>query len=484
MTDIVALVSGVWPELTLICEIGQGANSRVYSAIDEGGETFAVKAVFIPDDWEMNELNQAYTYTEEQLSHYLKTCAEEYLEEVKILNALSGDKRIVKIYDYKLLQPEKLQYVLLIRMEQLTSLAGLVRTRSFTCEQIALMGIQICEALEKCHSKRIVHRDIKPSNILADGEGSFKLGDFGAGKQLKLGANTYSRVGTPQFIAPEIYNSGAQLMSMEESYRTDVYSLGLTLYWMLNRQTMPFLPLDRIPTQVEYDQAFMQRVNGKPLPAPCINDNPKLTEAVLKAADARSGKRFGSAAEMKVAILGCLKEAAPRKPARAHVVMLGAIILIFAAAVAVLLVQYSQRRVPEQTSPALPAGLNLPLPDKREYWNVVTIMPGDVWRSPVQMSIRNAFSKTPIEENADFIPTDDEYDLDYVLQMMIKQDFYSNYPGIKTDMVLIIPDETYDVQAASDILTEHGIPAYVFPGSDAELVYDSWIKLVGGVEDQ
>jgi serine/threonine protein kinase/WD40 repeat protein len=96
------------------------------------------------------------------------------------------------------------------------------------CRSVAQVGVQVAEALAYAHKERILHRDIKPSNLLLDTRGTVWITDFGLAKA--EGSDDLTSpgdiVGTLRFMAPERFQGKADP-------RSDLYSLGITLYEML-----------------------------------------------------------------------------------------------------------------------------------------------------------------------------------------------------------------------------------------------------------
>jgi serine/threonine protein kinase len=94
--------------------------------------------------------------------------------------------------------------------------------------------LPILDALVAAHTNGIVHRDVTPDNIWFRGNGTPVIGDFGLsymeGEERLTVSN--ERVGSPNFIAPEM--EAGQHHLGEPSDRTDVYSLGKVIYWMLS----------------------------------------------------------------------------------------------------------------------------------------------------------------------------------------------------------------------------------------------------------
>ena len=100
----------------------------------------------------------------------------------------------------------------------------------FPEEQILLWLAQLCLALSYVHDKQILHRDIKTQNIFIQNEHTIRIGDFGIAKGYNQNQDLGgSLIGTPLYMAPEVYNS-----SKKYSFRSDIWSLGCCIFEMCN----------------------------------------------------------------------------------------------------------------------------------------------------------------------------------------------------------------------------------------------------------
>jgi serine/threonine protein kinase len=104
-------------------------------------------------------------------------------------------------------------------------------------DNVARMVAEVGEALEHAHREGVVHRDIKPSNLLLSPSGQLSINDFGLARILEQPGMTMTGefVGTPAYMSPEQITAGR----IPTDHRTDIYSLGATLYEMLTLE-LPF----------------------------------------------------------------------------------------------------------------------------------------------------------------------------------------------------------------------------------------------------
>ena len=301
------LVQSVWPEWKLTDQLGSGQYGVVWKARKQGfaGDSFAaVKVVTIDVE------NNGNSFTPEQADSYLASIAHNYAREIKMMESVKGYSNIVNIEDYSVIKSSGGRpWYALIRMELLTPLYEYLENQEITDEKILRIGTDLCKALEICASKKIVHRDIKPANVFVNDAGVFKLGDFGVARQI-LSSTSQTRIGTPDFMAPEIYNNSLRSADFEDAQRADIYSLGMLLYWIANGRRMPFVKQNGLITAEQISDAFARRMSGEKYPGP-VHASEGLKKVIMKACAYHSADRYKSAA--------CFREALDRldKPSRA-----------------------------------------------------------------------------------------------------------------------------------------------------------------------
>lgn len=164
---------------------------------------------------------------------------------------------------------------------------------------------QLLDAIGHAHQVGVIHRDIKPSNILLCDNGRVKVTDFGLAKvvQQKDGASTVTqaRAGTLYYMSPE------QIKGLKNvDIRSDLYSLGMTLYEMLTGR----VPFDKTDSDFTIQR---QIVDGEiPSPIKFNAEIPKILSRIIqKSINKEPEKRYQTAAEMLADILKFEKEFLP-----------------------------------------------------------------------------------------------------------------------------------------------------------------------------
>jgi serine/threonine-protein kinase len=149
--------------------------------------------------------------------------------------------------------------------------------------ELARIGEEVCSGLAHAHGRGVIHRDIKPHNILLDEKGRSKVSDFGIARAL----DTTQATRTGAYLGTALYSSPEQLQGHRVTPKSDVYSLGATLYQAAAGEP----PFTGTPIEVA-----SQHVSKPPPP--------------LKAREA--GLDIGG--EMEDLILSCLAKDADERP--------------------------------------------------------------------------------------------------------------------------------------------------------------------------
>jgi serine/threonine protein kinase/Tfp pilus assembly protein PilF len=156
---------------------------------------------------------------------------------------------------------------------------------------VARLGVQAAEALDYAHERGVVHRDVKPGNLLLDSEGNLWVTDFGlAHLQHAEGSLTMTGdlVGTLRYMSPE----QALARRVVIDHRTDVYSLGATLYELLTlRPACDGKDRQELLHQVAFEEPVPPRKLDKSIPA-------ELETIVLEAMEKDPAERYATAQEL------------------------------------------------------------------------------------------------------------------------------------------------------------------------------------------
>ncbi|MGB7343927.1 MAG: protein kinase [Pirellulaceae bacterium] len=163
-------------------------------------------------------------------------------------------------------------------------------SRGKALDEVVRVGIEAAEALQYAHTCGVIHRDVKPGNLLVDTTSKVWLADFGlARRDVDVTATaTGAMLGTPRYMSAE------QISGFDDDIdaRTDIYSLGATLYEMATGRP-PFAsdsPLELL-TQIQRDEPSPPRQLDPSIPR-------TLELVLLKCLDKERARRYESAAEL------------------------------------------------------------------------------------------------------------------------------------------------------------------------------------------
>ena len=324
-----------WQDWQIVGEIGEGAYGRVYRAEKENGgvkAVSAIKVIQVPSERsELLSLRREFR-SDEELRRNLKEMVDGYTNEIRTMYRLQGHSHLVSIQDHLVEElNDGFSWRIYIRMEYLQSFDDYAMTHTFSREEIIRLGISLCEALSACAEHGILHRDIKPENLFVTESGQYKLGDFGIAKALDQTVGSYSSKGTFSYMAPEVFQG------KHYDSRADLYSTGIFLYKLTNRNRDPFIdPEKQIITYQDREQAMSRRIRGEKLPAPADADG-KLSKVILKACEFEPINRYSSPDAMMKDLTALLQpEEAVRQPLRRWILPVCAAILLIAGVTAII----------------------------------------------------------------------------------------------------------------------------------------------------
>lgn len=191
---------------------------RILEVIGTGGMStvYLAKNVKMDTLWAIKEINKNYNSTLDLLI------------EPNILKKLNHPA-LPRIFD--IIEDENSIYIIEDYIDGIPLDKKLLRCGRLPEKIVIQWSIQICEVLIYLHNlkpRAIIYRDMKPSNIMLTSEGKIKLIDFGIAREYKADVeNDTTYIGTMGYAAPEQYGRS------QSDVRTDIYSLGVTLYHLL-----------------------------------------------------------------------------------------------------------------------------------------------------------------------------------------------------------------------------------------------------------
>lgn len=234
----------------LVAELGRGGAGQVWEAVLLGPRGFRKPVA----------LKVLHAHVDDDSPQY-----QSLVHEAR-LGALLSHPNVVSIYE--LAQTDDGQLFVAMELVYGPTVLDMLRRRPLSAASVLDVGLQTAEALQHVHAlslgegnSGLIHRDVKPSNLLVDTSGLVKLTDLGVARLTGTNEQAAYIAGTPGYMSPEQMEGG-------EDHRTDLFSLGATLY-VLAAGRRPFgsgPPALRRTVQVERSlatPAFMAPVDAK-----------------------------------------------------------------------------------------------------------------------------------------------------------------------------------------------------------------------------
>lgn len=191
---------------------------------------------------------------------------------------------IVNVYDVG--AENGIYYIVMELVEGITLKDYIEKKARLSVKEATSIAIQVSMGIEGAHNNHIIHRDIKPQNIMISKDGKVKVTDFGIAKAVTSNTITSNVMGSVHYTSPEQARGG---YSDEKS---DIYSLGITLFEMLT---------GRVPFNGDTTVAIAIKHIQEPMPSPreYISEIPiSLEQIVFKCTQKSPDRRYQSMAEV------------------------------------------------------------------------------------------------------------------------------------------------------------------------------------------
>ncbi len=203
-------------------------------------------------------------------------------------------ENVIRIYDFLTFGSS---YAISMEYFESHALSAYLQSNTRIPPRSALKIVQsICNGMRAAHQAEVIHRDLKPANILVNPEGLLKIVDFGLAAAVSQNDSRLTRsgamVGTPAYMSPE------QIRGEDIDARTDIYSLGVTMYELFTGRP-PYLGKDTVTV-------IYQHIQGELTPPrevePAIT--PAMEAIILQAMAVEPNKRY----QGMDAVLGALDQ--------------------------------------------------------------------------------------------------------------------------------------------------------------------------------
>ena len=191
---------------------------------------------------------------------------------------------IVNVYDVG--DEDGIDYIVMELVEGITLKEYISKKGKLAVREAISIAIQVSMGLEVAHNNSIVHRDVKPQNIMISTDGKVKVTDFGIARAASANTISSTVMGSVHYSSPEQARGGYS------DYKSDIYSLGITMYEMLTGH-VPFDGDTTVSIAIKHLQEEMRS------PREYVPDLPKsIVQIIYKCTQKSPDRRYNDMSEL------------------------------------------------------------------------------------------------------------------------------------------------------------------------------------------
>ena len=236
-----------------------------------------------------------YKGKDQMLNSYvaIKVLKKEYKEDENFVRKFRSEAQaaaglmhpnIVNVYDVG--EDRGLYYMVMELVEGITLKEYIEKKGRLSHKEVISIAIQVCTGIGVAHAANIIHRDIKPQNIIISKDGKVKVTDFGIAKATTSNTVSSNAMGSVHYTSPEQARGGFS------DQRSDIYSIGITLYEMVTGQ----VPFDGDSTVSVAIKHLQEEITP---PSEIVPDIPySLEQIILKCTQKNSERRYKNTNEL------------------------------------------------------------------------------------------------------------------------------------------------------------------------------------------
>lgn len=198
-------------------------------------------------------------------------------------------------------QEHELYYVAMEYVDGETLQDWLDQEQSLPLAELLHIHLELLEGLKFAHSRNLIHRDIKPANIMIDKEGVVKLIDLGMARHKDPSESERVTLGSDA-MAPPFFMAPEQAIGMKVDARSDLYAIGVSLYYCLCGQ-YPYAG----PRPLTYVRNML-KTEPVPIHEQCKTISPLMSSVIMKLISKKATDRYQSAQETIAMLRECQEE--------------------------------------------------------------------------------------------------------------------------------------------------------------------------------